>query len=566
MRNMLFCFIGLIGLSVSVMAEKLPLDSLYRVLDKEIERSPVYVSRHEARLRTLKNLFKEVVNDDEKYTVSMKIFREYKAYMTDSAILYLNKSIDLAEKMGNVEKVIESKSLLAFQCSTTGMYTESLDILASIPRNKLTKSLIPDYYIAYNHVYNELGYYSQDKPLKDIYRQKSEAYMDTLLHVLNPTTEDYLLKKESRLCNEKRPNEALKVNDLRLRNVLPGTHEYAIVTYYRSQIYLQMKNIEMTKYWLALSAITDIRLAIMDHASLWNLADLLNKEGDVQRSYDYIRFSWGATNHFNARIRRWATSGIVSMIDYSYQQISKKKNQSLLTFIIVVSLLSLLLFAVLVYVSNQRKKLALARNNLKKINDELQILNRQLKETNLNLDESNQQLSVVNDKLSVANHKLNESNRVKEEYIGRFLSLCSLYIDKMDGFRKMVNKKMKNNELTDLFQLTKSLDFRDKELDELYSNFDNAFLHLFPNFVNEFNALLNDENKILLQRNERMTTELRIFALIRLGIDDSSKIAEFLHYSVNTIYNYRARVKNGAIGNRDEFENRVKEIGLPKEG
>ncbi len=196
----------------------------------------------------------------------------------------------------------------------------------------------------------------------------------------------------------------------------------------------------------------------------------------------------------------------------------------------------------------------------------MQILNRQLKETILNLDESNQQLSVVNDKLSVANHKLNESNRVKEEYIGRFLSLCSLYIDKMDGFRKMVNKKMKNNELTDLFQLTKSLDFRDKELDELYSNFDNAFLHLFPNFVNEFNALLNDENKILLQRNERMTTELRIFALIRLGIDDSSKIAEFLHYSVNTIYNYRARVKNGAIGNRDEFENRVKEIGLPKEG
>ena len=150
---------------------------------------------------------------------------------------------------------------------------------------------------------------------------------------------------------------------------------------------------------------------------------------------------------------------------------------------------------------------------------------------------------------------------MKEEYIGRFMSLCSQYIDKLDNYRKMVNKKMKNKELEELFQLSKSTELKEKELEELYQNFDSVFLHLFPNFVNDFNALLQPEMQVSPREDNRLTTEIRIFALIRLGIEDSSKIAEFLHYSVNTIYNYRARIKNGAIDNRGRFEARVKELG-----
>jgi hypothetical protein len=153
---------------------------------------------------------------------------------------------------------------------------------------------------------------------------------------------------------------------------------------------------------------------------------------------------------------------------------------------------------------------------------------------------------------------------VKDEYIGRFLSLCSQYVDKLDNYRKMVNKKMKNKELDELFRISKSTELKEQEIEELNQNFDSVFLHLFPNFIDDFNALLVPEAQIHPKEENRLTTDLRIFALIRLGIEDSSKIAEFLHYSVNTVYNYRARIKNGAVGNRETFERQVKELGMPR--
>ena len=197
--------------------------------------------------------------------------------------------------------------------------------------------------------------------------------------------------------------------------------------------------------------------------------------------------------------------------------------------------------------------MATARNALKESNDELATANKQLAS-------QTQELSTLNAQLSTLNSQLSESNRVKEEYIGRFMSLCSQYIDKLDNYRKMVNKKMKNKELEELFLMSKSTELKEKELEELFLNFDSVFLHLFPNFVNDFNALLQPEVRVQPKEDNRLTTEIRIFALIRLGIEDSSKIAEFLHYSVNTIYNYRARIKNGAIGNREQFERQIKTL------
>ena len=144
------------------------------------------------------------------------------------------------------------------------------------------------------------------------------------------------------------------------------------------------------------------------------------------------------------------------------------------------------------------------------------------------------------------------------------MSLCSQYIDKLDDYRKMVNKKMKNKELDELYRISKSTELKEKELEELLHNFDSVFLHLFPHFVDDFNALLQPEMRITPKEENRLVTEIRIFALIRLGIEDSSKIAEFLHYSVNTIYNYRARIKNGALDNRESFERRVKLLGMPQ--
>jgi DNA-binding CsgD family transcriptional regulator len=222
--------------------------------------------------------------------------------------------------------------------------------------------------------------------------------------------------------------------------------------------------------------------------------------------------------------------------------------------LVAISLLLLCLLGVLFFLHRRNRQLNIARMELKGKNTELYTVNQQLAE-------QTEELSTLNTQLSTLNLQLSESNRVKEEYIGRFMSLCSQYIDKLDDYRKMVNKKMKNKELEDLFRMSKSTELKEKELEELYQNFDSVFLHLFPNFVNDFNALLQPDMQVHPKEENRLTTEIRIFALIRLGIEDSSKIAEFLHYSVNTIYNYRARIKNGALDNRESFERRIKELG-----
>ncbi|MBA7488869.1 MAG: hypothetical protein HG422_07580 [Prevotella sp.] len=184
-----------------------------------------------------------------------------------------------------------------------------------------------------------------------------------------------------------------------------------------------------------------------------------------------------------------------------------------------------------------------------------------MKQSNEQLSVLNRQLSSLNDRLRESNLKLSYANRVKEEYVGRFMRMCSIYVDRLDGMRKRVNRLVKTERYNELKELVKTTGSKDLELGELYENFDKAFLHLFPNFVDCFNELLRPQEQVHLNEKERLNTTVRIFALIRLGIDDSSKIAEFLHYSVNTIYNYRARVKNGARVDRDTFEERVKAIG-----
>lgn len=151
---------------------------------------------------------------------------------------------------------------------------------------------------------------------------------------------------------------------------------------------------------------------------------------------------------------------------------------------------------------------------------------------------------------------------MKDEYITKFFSICSSYIDKLENYRIKVNRKLKAKQYSDLLQFTSSSQMKEDELKELFDGFDEVFLHLFPTFVEDFNALLREEERIDNPEPGKLTTDLRIFALIRLGIDESSRIAEFLRYSPNSIYNYRARIKNKAVGNRDDFERNVKEIGI----
>jgi cell division protein FtsL len=332
---------------------------------------------------------------------------------------------------------------------------------------------------------------------------------------------------------------ALMINDTLLSGLNIDSPKYALVTYYRSQLFRQSGNSEGELKYLALSALADIRSAITDHASLWSLAQLLYEKGDIERAYRYMRFSWDQTKFYNARLRSWQSAGILSLIDKTYQAMIEKQKKRLEQYVIAISILFVLLSGALVYIYWQMRKLAIARNHLQEANEQLNQLNENLRSLNLDLSEANQ---------------------IKEEYIARFVKLCSTYINKLDAYRRMVNKKISSGQTAELLKITRSQEALDRELEELYLNFDSAFLHIFPDFVSQFNALLQDDASIVLKRDELLNTELRIFALIRLGIEDSSQIAEFLRYSVNTIYNYRSKVKNRSSVSRDDFEDLVKAI------
>ena len=256
----------------------------------------------------------------------------------------------------------------------------------------------------------------------------------------------------------------------------------------------------------------------------------------------------------NARLRTFEVSKIFPIIDSAYQEKTLKQREELKHFLLLISILSVFLIIALVFVYRQMKKVARIRRKLHQSN-------LKLSDVNSNLKETNDKLKAVNLQFSALNVELSEANQIKEAYIGHFLDLCSTYINKLQKFQNNLNRKVMENKQEDLYKMLRSNEMVENELKELYDNFDHIFLHLYPNFIEEFNALLQEEEKFVLKANELLNVELRIFALIRLGITDSSKIADFLHYSTNTIYSYRTRVRNKAAVPRQEFENLVMKIG-----
>lgn len=523
------------------------LDSLLINLDQTILRHEIYKNRREARIRGLKEkVAKTPPNSIACYQLNDSIYREYKSYMCDSAVLYLTKNIQIAHKLHDQEREYKSKLLLASLHAATGMYQEAVDVLGEVGREDLPVSLIRDYYACKEQVYREISGNSRDPQSISRYKDRSLVYRDSLIMMLPVDADRRIELQELALRADGDVDEALRINDARLAKIPFGTPEYALASYQRAMIYRQKEDREKEKYYLALSSLSDIQSAITDHASLWMLADLLLKDGDIERAYHYIRFSWDETNRFRARSRSWQSADILSLIDKNYQATIEGKNRMLVTYLSLISVLTLLLISAIVYIYRQMKRLAEARNHLQETNEQLKVLNGELHQ--------------VNQRLQSANLELSESNQIKEEYIGRFMNLCSSYIDKLDGYRRMVHKKISSGQIEELVKITRSSKGLEVELDALYKNFDTAFLHLFPNFVVQFNSLLQEDEQVVLKRDELLNTELRIFALIRLGINDSSQIAEFLRYSVNTIYNYRAKVKNKACVSRDDFENMIREI------
>lgn len=522
-------------------------DSLLKVLDKTLEEAEIYTKNKESRIEELKAK-KRKLNplSDECYQLNRLLYVEYKAFVCDSTIAILNEMILSAKQNANEASENETKLNLVYQLASAGMYKEASDLLSTVRKSSLQPPLLIHYFSCFERIYGELSVYTQDNMKGRNYWEISQCYKDSILAVANQNTEEELNWIEAKLRDNRKYVEALDVNDKRMALTEMGGFNYALITYSRSLTYRQLEDSDSEKYYLTLSAISDIKTATKDHASLWMLAKILYDEGDLERAYTYIRFSWSETKYYNARLRSWQSADVLSLIDETYQAMIEKQNNQLGKYGILTTILLLLLFVALVYIYRQMKRLSTAHAKLEGSHKQLYLLNDELK--------------AMNESLHNVNLDLSESNQIKEEYIARFVKLCSTYLDKLDAYRRMVHKAILAGKSKELLKTIRSQESLDREQGELLANFDEAFLQIFPNFVEDFNKLLSKDEQIVLKRGELLNTELRIFALIRLGIEDSSQIAEFLRYSVNTIYNYRAKVKNKAAVLRDDFESYVKKM------
>ena len=546
-KNCLLCFLLFFSCHSALAGESL--DSLLNVLDKTIKEADTYVQIKENKLHELKKKARKTSPFSvERYNLNNDIYLEYKAYSSDSALHYLNENMLLARQLNDKERELKIQLELSYLLSSIGMYMEAADILNLIDRQTLPSSLLGYYYTCYEHVYFEAGAAQpRYKMFASRYAKLSHAYRDSMQVTLDPSSATYLWLRETQLREAGKYDEALEFSDRRLAEASFGTPQYALVAYQRFRLFESMGKKDEHLYYLVLSAISDVRSAIKEQSSLMVLAQELNSKGDLKRAYDYINFSWEISQFYKTRLRSWMNITPLSMINGNYQDIIKQQNRELLIYITCVALLALLLVIALIYIYRQMKALSIAKKGLQEVNERLFSLNEELEEVNCHLRSTNLELS--------------ESNLIKEAYIARFFKLCSVYVDRLQAYRKLVNKKLQRGQVAELLKMTHlSNDIVTVEVQELYANFDSAFLHLFPNFVESLNALLLPEEQIVLKPDELLNTELRIFALIRLGIKDSSQIAELLHYSVNTIYNYRSRVKTKARVSRDDFEDLVAKI------
>ncbi|WP_153637995.1 DUF6377 domain-containing protein [Prolixibacter sp. NT017] len=546
MRKLLLLLILFAGSWQMTMASEI--DSLLHQLDVTMKQRKQYEQVKLQKIKSIKSLLNDPgLSSSQRYYINNRILDEYIPFNFDSALHYIDLNFQLARDLDNETMLNETRINLSGILASSGRYKEALDILHEVDRKHLSEKLLPNYYHDFMHVYSDLNVYNQVKENAGKYYKLYKAYRDSVVKLLDPNSEAYLAIEEKQYRDAGEYDSCRWVNSKRLAMTQMGTREYSMITFDRSLSYQLQNNTEKREKYLILSAMSDIRAAVKDNASMAALSTILYHQNKIDRAYEYIKFSFEDAAYFNSRLRYMQISNILPVVTAAYQKKSDKQKAHLRNLLIIISLLSVVLLLSILFIYSQVKKLARARKDLQAVNLKLRDLNGHLSEANTQLNELNSQLS--------------ESNHVKEQYIGSFFSICSDYIDKLDGFRRNVNKQIADREVSELFERTKSKRLIEDEIREFYDNFDHTFLQIYPTFVEEFNALLKEDEQITVKKGEMLNTELRIFALIRLGISDSAAIAKLLRYSVNTIYNYRVKVKNRAVVPRDDFEDYVMKIG-----
>lgn len=513
------------------------LDSLLKVLDRTIEHRSDFTERKEQLISSLKKELEYTTAEEQRFNLTEKIFLLYGNYQLDSALLMAQKRIDIANKLNKPEFIGKANMNMAAALRTIGMYKETFEILDDIRKQDLAQYDVGYFWHLYHSLYILMRDYSVSDQDKTKYNTLIYNYKDSILSITPPSEIDFYLVNSTKNIMLGEYDKALQY----MEEAYKLNRQRAMVTYTMSEIYKHLGDTTKEKIYLAESAIADLQSGVKEYISLQELAIILFEEGDIDRAYLYVKTSMEDAIFSNARLRALEISRMLPFINKTYD-IKMKQEKTRLTAISAVTIfLALILLITLVYLYRQVKALSAIRKYQKKMNGELK---------------------AMNSKLNATNSELKDANLIKEEYIGHLFNICSTYIDKLENYRVAVNRKIKTGQIDDLNKMTSSPSLVADEQKEFYKNFDTIFLNLYPSFVEDFNELLSEGNKIEPKEGELLTSELRIFALIRLGINDSVKIAKLLRYSPQTIYNYRFKIRHKLAISKDDFPQRLTQIGL----
>jgi len=545
-----WCFC-IVGICYVYAIDSNRVDSLLLKLDQSIKKRPIYMEQKELRLAKLRRQLLQLISEEEHFAILGALLDEYRSFNTDSAFYVAEEREQIAMRLGNREYIDNARMNKADVLGMTGMYKEAMDLMRNIHAERLSKKLRPYYYHIYRTIYGLMADYAVTKYERKLYTELTDKYRDSLLLVNKDNLLIHTLIQSDQYNVRNEYDKAICLLTDYLAQQKEYEHDVAICAYTLSESYRLKGDKEKEKEFLIVSAIADMTTAVREYISLRKLAILLYQEGDIERAYSYVKICMEDAAACNARLRKLEILEIFPIINDAYQQKTEKQQEQMKWTLASISMLSFFLLLAIFYVYKQMKRLAVAR--------------KEVIDTNKRLKELNEELHLSIHKLKEANHSIAENSYLKEEYIGRYMDQCSVYLEKMDNYRRSLGKIAATGNVEELYKNIKSSKFIEGELKEFYANFDNTFLQMFPTFVEDFNALLTNDEQISLKTGERMNTELRIFALIRLGISDSVKIAQFLRYSVTTIYNYRTKVRNKAAGDRNLLEQEVMKIGKSKD-
>jgi len=500
-------------------------DSLLRSLDAFLSERDHYLQLKVDRIDHLMHNVIEVGYKDDKVALFLlydRLHDEYKSYKYDSAFKYVNKLNAIVEELDDRNKFLHAKVKMGFTLLSSGLFKESIDTLLTIDPRDYSDQKKQEFYSLLARSYYDLADYDNDAYFARIYRKTGNLYLDSAIVLMKENTPDYWSAVGLRKMKANDYQGSADAFSFLLSNFSISNHQYAIATSSLGYVYILLDRKNEAIDMLIKAAIADIKASTKETVALRNLA--------VLRAYRYIKIALEDATFYNARHRKIEVGSVLPIIEGERLRIVESQKKKLSTFAIVVSILSVLVLAFSIVIYIQLKNLKGIRRILQTTNHDLQEMNK----------------------------KLSEANIIKEEYIGYFFSINSDFIGKIENYRKNIQRKLVARQFEDLENVIRSTDLK-KERENMYLNFDKIFLKLFPGFIDEFNSFFRDEDQIEIKHGELLNADLRIIALMRLGITDSEKIAKFLGFSVNTVYTYKTKLKHRAI-NRDTFDEKVMHI------